>query len=409
MYAPKLCIACKGGKYLCGNKPCPLLSRVKVAPRVAEKVDKEFFGPSTSIFVGHNFYPNVYVGPLGALEYRQEIESPGKWLDMSYTDIIEMRSFLLRSKVRENVKSRSKFIFDSQELALAKRPVDVEMRFKKKPVIKVSLSDIHQPMGPSGTLNRLNVTDNVKIARVVDKVVNDEIKSVEATSIMFSKGVDVYKINTILSSGSLGLEKNKKLVPTRWSITATDDILTKEMLKEIRTFPSINEFEVYEHTGLDNHLVILLMPGNFEYEGFEAWSPGSTWYDQSVLQELGIQTTNLKPMVIEEYEPYKGRTRYADKQGGGYYAARFGVVEQLYQRRRQARVLVFREIGDGYTIPLGVWQVRENVRRAMQTKPVRFNTMQEALNYCSSKLKLSLKTYKSQSELLRQRRVSDFF
>jgi hypothetical protein len=168
MYTPKLCIACKGGKYLCGNKPCPLLSRVKVAPKVAEKVSKEFFGPSTSIFVGHNFYPRVNIGPLGAVEYREEMEDPTKWLDMSYTDIIEMRSYLLRSKVREDVKSRSKLVFDSQELALAKKPVDVEMRFFKKPVIRVSLSDIHQPMGPSGRLNRLNITENVKIARVVD-------------------------------------------------------------------------------------------------------------------------------------------------------------------------------------------------------------------------------------------------
>jgi hypothetical protein len=181
------------------------------------------------------------------------------------------------------------------------------------------------------------------------------------------------------------------------------------MLKTIRECPSINEFEVYQYSGLGNSFVILLMPGNFEYEGFEAWSPGSTWYDQSVLQELGIQAGKLEPVLVEEYESYQGRKRYADKQGGGYYAARFGVVEYLYQRRRQARVVVFREIGDGYTIPVGVWQVRENARRAMQIKPIKFGTLQGALSYISPRLALPLEQYMRQSNLLKQKRITDFF
>jgi hypothetical protein len=37
-----------------------------------------------------------------------------------------------------------------------------------------------------------------------------------------------------LSIGVLGLKKDKKLVPTRWAITATDDILAKKLLEKVK-------------------------------------------------------------------------------------------------------------------------------------------------------------------------------
>ena len=392
----RLCVICKG-KGLCGNKRCPLITRIQIKPKIEKSVSIEFFGPSISVFVGRVGYPNINIGPLGAIEFKRDLDNPNSWFGKDYSEIIELRSYTLRSKYIQNVYSKSIFIEKIQELALSSKPVDIEMYFKRKPVMKLSFSDIIQPMGPSATLKKLRITENPKIQNKVEKIINDEIKTSEACFLLYKKGEDVYKITTILSSGVLGLKENKKLVPTRWSITCIDDIIAKNLIEKIKEYPSINQYLVYSSEYLFNHFEILLIPGKWEYENFEAWAPGSFW------------SKNLKkPMIVEEYESFKGRTSYADKEGGGYYAARLGVVEGLNKIKKQAKVVVFREVYEGYTIPLGVWVVRETVRNAFKNKPKRFEDLKSALNYINLKLKLPLKEYIKKSKILQQKRLIDF-
>lgn len=392
-----LCIICKGSRALCGREKCPLLARFRVEPKIEKRVSKDFFGPSMNVFVGRIGYPRVSIGPLTAIELKARLDSPGSWFGMDYGDIIELQSLLLRSKLRQDVHSRSRFVEETQELALASKPTDVEMRFRRKPVYRMSFSDMYQPMGPSAALEKMRITENPKISGRVEKIVGDEIKANEAGFLLYKTGQDVYKISSILSSGIMGLEENKKLVPTRWSITATDDIVFKSLVSGVKDFPSVNDYLVYSSNYLDNHFEILLMPGNWEYENFEAWAPGSMW------------SFNLKKTeIIEEYESFRGRTAYADKEGGGYYAARLAVIEALWGMRRQARVVVFREIYEGYTVPLGVWQVRENARNAFKGRPEVFKTLGEALKHIDSKLRLSINDYINVSKILKQRRLSDF-
>ena len=46
--------------------------------------------------------------------------------------------------------------------------------------------------------------------------------------------------------GMLGTQKNRKLVPTRWSISATDDIISDYLIKNIRVNTTIDFYEVYK-------------------------------------------------------------------------------------------------------------------------------------------------------------------
>lgn len=250
-------------------------------------------------------------------------------------------------------------------------------------------------MGPTGKIEKMRITENTKIERKVESIVNDDLKSVESAYLLYQNKQDVYKITTILSSGVLGLEENKKLVPTRWSITTTDDIIAKKLIGEIKNFSTINEYLVFESTYLDNRFVILLMPGNWEFENFETWAPGSNWH----------QPTDR---IIEEYEPYQGRKKYADKQAGAYYSVRLAVSEYLKNIKRQAKVVVFREVGEGYTIPMGVWVVRETVRNAMKTQPKKFNTEKEALEYIDFLNKIKIENYIKKSEILGRKTLNDF-
>jgi hypothetical protein len=391
-----MCIICKGSRALCGNRSCPLLPRFEIKPKVP--LDKsEFFGPGYSVFVGRMGYPNVMAGPLVAIEDKPDIDSPAAWYGQDYSKVIELRSSLLRSKHGESVFSRSRFVRDSQEVALASKPTDVEMLFKGKPFFRASFSDVTQPMGPSVSIEKLELAGNPRVPAHIEKLVSDELKAREAGFRMYEKGEDVYRISNILSSGALGLERNKKLVPTRWSITGTDDMVAKELMKDVREFPSINEFLVFESQYLDNHFVVLMMPGAWEFENFEAWKPGSTW-------AKGLKATE----IIEEYEPFQGRKDYAEMQGGGYYASRIACVEKLVEMRRQARVIVFREISEGYIIPLGVWVVRETARHAYKNMPMTFSTLNEALSYANTRLRIPVSEYVKQSGLLKQKKLSDF-
>ncbi len=393
----RMCLICKGSRALCGNRTCPLLPRFRIKPDLEKKISTEFFGPSYSVFVGRVGYPNVGMGPLAAVEERQDLDNPASWLGMEYSKIVELRSLLIRSKQKEDIFSRSRFVLENQELALASKPTDIELEFWKKPSYRVSFSDVVQPMGPTAPLKRLTITENPKIPRRVENIVNDEMKANEAGRLLYRRGEDVYRISTIMSTGTLGLEENKKLVPTRWSITAVDDMIAKQLMERIRVYRSVNNYMVFESRCLDNHFVILFMPGGWEFENFEAWAPGSTW------------SHNLKKTeILEEYEPFGGRTSYAELEAGGYYASRMACVEKLHEMKRQARVVVFREVYEGYVVPLGVWVVRETARSAYRKEPKVFSTRKEALDYIQTRVRIPLQEYRKRSRILGQKRLFDF-
>ncbi|HIE34371.1 MAG TPA: hypothetical protein EYP86_04465 [Candidatus Altiarchaeales archaeon] len=395
-----LCLVCKGGRMLCGLSSCPLLKKIRIQRPVKEKLSDKIFGPSPSIFIGWKGYPDVFIGPLTSLdEEKTEIsDNPSRWYGADFDEIIQIRSSLVRSKRIQNIRSISGFVEKSQEIALSKKPVDVETRFKKRPTYNISFSPISQPMGPSGIIEDFRIAENPRIPKKVDSVVNDELKAKDMTFTLYRNNFDVYYLTNALSSGALGLSENRKLVPTRWSITAVDDIVAKELLKEIRTYSLINEFLVFSNQYLENHFEILLMPGKWEFELFEAWAPKTLW-----------TMSYSKPVIQVEYEGFKGRTRYAEKEGGGYYAGRIGITEYLYKIKRQARVIIFREIHEGYIMPVGVWEVRENVRNALKKKPNKFNSLDEALQDINSRLTIPIGHYMKMSEILKQRRLTDYF
>jgi len=393
----KLCILCKGSRNLCGLGRCPLMTKYRLEESIVPKLKKEYFAPATSVFVGHNNYPNVFAGPMQALEAVGPKSARG-YFGQTYENIIRHRSSLLRSKFMHNVKYKSRFVREQQELAMAVRPIDTETYFKKKPFFDIKFSNIIQPQGPTGEILRQRVAENIRIKPIIEKVVNDDLRSVEQAGILYSKGEDVYKITTILSSGALGKALAKKMVPTRWSITAVDDLVGKQLIEHVKMLPQLNEYWVFESEYLANHFVILLMPGSWEFENFEAWAPGSTWG-----QDL------MQPYFTGEHEAFTGRKGYAKTQAGGYYAARLGVLEGLNKLHRQAGAVSFREVSEGYVIPLGVWVVRETARSAFKGVAAKFDTRAEALAYVKSRLRLPFENYIKNSKILRQRKLGDWF
>jgi hypothetical protein len=73
---------------------------------------------------------------------------------------------------------------------------------------------------------------------------------------------------------------------------------------------------------------------------------------------------------------------------------------------------VLREAHPGYIMPVGVWQVRENVRNAMKQKPLAFRNLEEAIKHISTRFQIPIQKWISRSKLLKnalfQRKITDF-
>ena len=74
---------------------------------------------------------------------------------------------------------------------------------------------------------------------------------------------------------------------------------------------------------------------------------------------------------------------------------------------------MFREIGQDYVVPLGVWQIRENVRNALKQKPLIFSSSALALDFLSKKLLVPISRYKKRSTIyshfMQQKRINEWF
>jgi len=369
--------------------------------RTVEYSEKVAGSSPPSVFIGKANYPNIAVGPLLADGHGDTsiLDLPEEWLKQhkEAAEIVDFRLQLIRGKQTVNVKDRpdeKKIISHLQEIALAKNSLDLEAEFKKKPRGSYFHEEV-QPFGPSAQLKSMTL-GNSKFDQKLEKAHYDtDLKAKDAIIQLYENGVLFSSIQKAFSTGAFGLETGRKLVPTRWSITAVDSTLSQNILNEIKLYDTIDEFRVYEYTSLSNRFIVIMMPRLWQYEWIEAFFP-------NIIGE--------KLEIFGDYEGFEDKKEYATV-GGCYYSARLAVTEKLKQEHRQAGVLIFREAYSNY-IPLGVWNVRENMRMAMQQDCQKFETLNNALSYAVTRLKLSLGTWFQHSALLRQayvqKRLADY-
>jgi len=395
--AGSLCLICRGSRMLCGKPRCPAMTRLYSFLRITNTIKSEkIFGSSPpAVFVGRIGYPHVYAGPLlpPTSGDTSVFDTPEKWIGKSLEEIIDFRTRLIRGKFLVNVRKpleNQRFLDKTLEIALSKNPVDTEALFKKKPSGRFLFDEALQPMGPSAPLLKIEV-DNVKTDHRIEKAYSDfDLKAEEAVLDLYRNGVPVSRLQRVFSMGAFGVKRQRRLVPTRWSITAVDSIISRRLIdEEIKENPVINEYRVYSFNYLGNRFVILLMPSTWRYEWIEAWYPGTLWNPQEYSVAMG-----------SDWEGYYGRTSYASL-GGCYYAVRLAVAEALSRERRQAGVVAMREIHPDFITPLGVWINRECVREAMKREYEKFDTLKEALAYIGSIFSIEIDEWIKTSALLK--------
>ena len=129
---------------------------------------------------------------------------------------------------------------------------------------------------------------------------------------------------------------------------------------------------------------VLLLPTAWQYEWMEAF-----------LHILGHEE-----LIFSDYESNGGKKGYS-RVGGCYYSCKMAVLEALAREKKQAGAIILREAYPGY-VPLGVFDVRENVRNAMLQPAQEFENMKAALLHVSTRLELPVRRFIEQSDLLQE-------
>jgi len=326
-----------------------------------------------SVFIGSRLrYPVVNVGILSPLERDENAwvyDNAKYWAENNFDikDVLNLRNGLLNSRFQTKVSDarlNKKFVEIAKDIAVSSKQVDVEIELKNRLRFGRDKDRVLTPHGMKGNLKKAEITGNVKIDKKVDKVMNDEIKASEGIELLYKNDFNEYTLSQILSVGVMGMKKNKRIVPTRWSITATDDMIAKSLWRKVKEDKWLEDYELFYGEFMGNQYLIMLMPGVWSYELFEFYLPNSSWNPSAEIK------------AATDMENYSGRKSYAFNTVGGYYAARLPILEYLNSINRQAKVLALRIETPSYWAALGVWVVRESVRKALQKK-MKFDSREE--------------------------------
>ena len=357
-----------------------------------------------SMFVGHYGYPKVRIGPMISPLHGDTtiLDRTELWTGKSIEEIANYRLSLVLGTMNVNIyDTHSRHVESMQELAMSESPAETEATFEKMPIVDVQMQEElrfdHEatPFGPAAPLRGFKASSLSADQRIETAYYDTDLRAAEAMRELYRRSVEVSIIQRVLSAGMLGVKKKRKLVPTRWSISATDDIISSMLVKEIGMNPTIDLFEVTRYSHLANYYSIILIPDDmWIFEMIESWftSRGQATIGADNEDERGL---NHSPTIA-----------------GAYFAARLAVAEHLANRHKKAGAIVLREIHPDYVMPLGVWQIREGVREALKNPSQKFELFDHAMSFACSYMSLSKNEIVQKSQIWKsfkdQTKISDF-
>ena len=408
-----------------------------------------------SVFVGSYNYPRVYVGPmLPPIHGDTSIfDNPEKWGEFRLEDILNLRLGMIRGIKPIRVDSMSdRYVEELQAVALSLKSSESDIVFDGHvgnttqviSRIENNTLDTSVPFGPVGMVQSARFSGLSAPSRQIQNTYYDtDMSASDAMMTLYNSGIAMSVIQRCLSVGMLGGRQKRRLVPTKWSITAADSVISSKLLSDVIEYDLIDSCRVFYYAHLGNIFVIVLFPRRWMFELVEAWyaktdikqnastineavakNNGGTFddmqdatYDATNYLHVDCATAingmhNANDSDIKEYKTcaYMGakpkiKTVFAStprrivfgsdwetipiqkppvNTAGAYYAARLAVLEYLHKNSVQAGALILREITPEYSVPVGVWQVREGVRMAMKNEPVMINDLQSGVKCAAS-------------------------
>ncbi|MGC8645351.1 MAG: Nre family DNA repair protein [Thermoplasmata archaeon] len=393
-----LCVRCKGARLLCGKASCPIVTKLYLSSSLQKGVRDVAGNSPPSVFVGHNGYPRVRVGPSLPMDSGDTsiYDNPMKWGRMSVEEVAKLRFSLFRGYKLLRVDEASdpgRYLLELHDLAISSKPVPSELEYSKFEG-RVDYSPETQPFGPGGYVTRFFHASSSSNP-FLEKVYQDtDLNAKEAIVLLYRNGT-VYDIQKALSVGMLGKGRYRRIVPTRWAITAVDKTLSNHFLSTIARFEQVDSFLYFHGRRIGNEYYILIFPESYWFEMIEVWNNGSIW------------TIDRQPVIESDHER-EGRLLSSPKIGGSFFAAKLPILEYLVKRERKGGILVVRFIDGDYTMPLGVWQVRENVRAALENES-NLESIDQFFSIIRIRRSLDLRAH-SKTYLFRknQKRITEF-
>lgn len=269
----------------------------------------------------------------------------------------------------------TKYIQNLQETLLTKSHCMLDLDSQTNPIqnkyfyndiskLENNISEIHGFSMPITKLGKIiSLADkSIHTDRQIEKAYLDtDLYAAPAIINLFSSNVSVDKINRALSIGMLGIKKNRKLIPTKWSITAVDKIISDKLTNEIEYNKTINEIEIYSYKHVHNEYYIVIIPNHsWSFEYIEIWR-GYDKVSSKISTDFEHSNSKIYKKIINPISK------------GAFFASKLGVIEHLYKVKRIAAIIVIRIIQPQYTIPLGVWQVRQGIRQALTSEKNRIS------------------------------------
>ena len=347
-----------------------------------------------SVFVGSYGYPKVSVGPMVPPMHGDTtlLDSPELWVGKSLEEIVNFRLSLIRGIKNIPINEpNGRYIENLHEVAMSSRPIDSELQFYKNPKPVAFIDGESAPFGPVGEVASAKVSSTSSDKSIQRAYYDHDLKAQDAVVSLYNRGIEISKIQKCFSVGMFG--KKRKLVPTKWSITATDSIIAESLVSEILEFDLIDSCRVFSHDHLGNMFSVVLFPHRWLFENQEAWHTGnSIGFGSDIEDAKGID----HPPVT----------------AGAFFAAKLGVAEYLLEKKCQASALVLREIRPEYAVPVGVWQIREAIRSAMKNEPYIAENFDDGITFAAKRMSVSKSEWLSKGNMLnmlKQKSISDFF
>ncbi len=347
-----------------------------------------------SVFVGSYNYPKVFVGPMVPPTHGDTslLDRPENWKKKSLEEIVNFRLNLVRGIQKISIDEiEGRYIENLQEVAMSSKPIDSDLTFETNASSNISLDGESPPFGPIGKIRSAKFSSTSPVKQIEKIFYDKDLNAHDAVLNLYRSGIEVSKIQKCFSIGMLG--QKRKLVPTRWSITATDDIISKFLANEVLDYDLIDSCRVFSYEHLGNIFSVILFPHRWVFDMIEAWySNGIIGFGSDSEDARGID----HPPAI----------------AGAYFAAKFGVAEYLTKNKIQAGVVILREIRPEYAVPVGVWQIREGIRETMKQNPLLSDGIDEALALASKKTSISKPEWLSHgniSMLTKQKTLTDYF
>ena len=347
-----------------------------------------------SVFVGSYGYPKVSVGPMVPPMHGDTtlLDSPELWVGKSLEEIVNFRLSLIRGIKNIPINEpNGRYIENLHEVAMSSRPIDSELQFYKNPKPVASIDGESAPFGPVGEVESAKFSSTSSDKSIQRAYYDHDLKAQDAVVSLYNRGIEISKIQKCFSVGMFG--KKRKLVPTKWSITATDSIIAESLVSEILEFDLIDSCRVFSHDHLGNLFSVVLFPHRWLFENQEAWHTGNgIGFGSDIEDAKGID----HPPVT----------------AGAFFAAKLGVAEYLLEKKCQASALVLREIRPEYAVPVGVWQIREAIRSAMKNEPYIAENFDDGVTFAAKRMSVSKSEWLSKGDMLsmlKQKSISDFF